>query len=107
MSDEFKTSGVNGEVSTESVVSDKSRGLAAVLAFFLGGFGIHRFYVGKYGTGGVMLGLFILGWLISLIPLVGIVFAAIIWSIDGIWALVDFINILIGSFTDDKGRKLK
>lgn len=31
--------------------SDKSRGVAAVLCFFLGGLGIHRFYVGKIGTG--------------------------------------------------------
>jgi TM2 domain-containing membrane protein YozV len=26
----------------------KSRGVAAVLAFFLGGFGIHRFYLGQW-----------------------------------------------------------
>ena len=32
-------------------VSDKSRLAAALLCFFFGGLGIHRFYVGKIGTG--------------------------------------------------------
>ena len=31
-------------------MSDKSRLLAALLCFFLGYLGIHRFYVGKIGT---------------------------------------------------------
>ena len=40
---------------TNAIVSEKSKVVAAVLAFFLGGFGIHRFYVGKIGSGLVML----------------------------------------------------
>jgi len=54
-------------------ISPKSRLAAALLAFFLGGLGIHRFYVGKIGTGVLMI--FTLGGL-------------------GIWALIDFIVIL-------------
>ena len=64
----------------------KSKVTAALLCFFLGGLGVHRFYVGKVGTGVAMI--FTLGGL-------------------GIWAIVDFIMILMGSFTDVNGKKLK
>jgi TM2 domain-containing membrane protein YozV len=33
------------------MAGDKSRVAAALLAFFLGGFGIHKFYLGRVGQG--------------------------------------------------------
>lgn len=36
---------------TAPVVGQKSRVAAALLAFFLGGFGVHKFYLGKVGQG--------------------------------------------------------
>tara|TARA_B100000963_G_C22465960_1_gene597899 strand:- start:193 stop:393 length:201 start_codon:yes stop_codon:yes gene_type:complete len=64
----------------------KDKTTAALLCFFLGFWGVHRFYVGKIGTGVAMI--FTLGGL-------------------GIWTLIDFIMILVGSFTDANGKKLK
>lgn len=66
-------------------ISPKSRLAAALLAWFLGIFGIHRFYVGKVGTG-----------ILMIVTLGGL----------GIWALIDFIVILVGSFKDKEGRLL-
>ena len=63
--------------------SDKSRSVALVLGVILGVFGAHRFYVGKMGTGFLMLctaGGF------------------------GIWYLVDAIMIASGGFRDSDGR---
>ncbi len=58
---------------------------AAVLCFFLGFLGVHRFYVGKVGTG-----------ILQLVTFGGF----------GIWAFVDFIMIVIGSFRDAEGNVL-
>jgi len=69
----------------------KSKLVAVLLAFFLGGFGIHDFYLGytKYG---------IIKIVLSLCTGVG----------GGIWALIDFIRLLTGSLhTDAKGVELK
>ena len=65
--------------------SPKSRLAAALLAWFLGFLGVHRFYVGKVGTG-----------ILMLVTLGGF----------GIWVIIDLILILVGSFTDKQGRVL-
>jgi len=54
----------------------KSKGIAYVLWFFLGGFSAHRFYLGKIGTGILYLltfQLFGIGWIIDLFILGGMV----------------------------------
>jgi len=66
-------------------ISPKSRTIAAVLAFFFGVLGVHRFYVGKVGTG-----------VAQILTAGGL----------GIWTLVDFIMILVGSFKDKEEQTL-
>ncbi len=54
----------------------KSKGVAYLLWFFFGGLGVHRFYVGKVGTGILYLltlGFFGFGWLLDLFLLGGYV----------------------------------
>ncbi len=65
--------------------SPKSRLAAAILCFFFGALGIHRFYVGKIITG-----------ILMIVTLGGL----------GLWALIDFIIILCGGFKDSQGRKV-
>ncbi len=70
----------------ESPYSDKEWLTALLCCLFAGSLGIHRFYVGKVGTGIV--------WLLTLGCL-------------GIGTLIDFIKIVCEKFTDKYGKILK
>jgi TM2 domain-containing membrane protein YozV len=82
-------------------VSDKQKVTAALLAFFLGTIGVHRFYTGKVGTGIAMAVLTVIGWITSIF-----VVGYFLVMATGIWALIDFIMILMGKFTDKYGRPI-
>ena len=56
-----------------------------LLTFFVGVLGVHRFYVGKIGTGFLML-----------LTLGGL----------GVWFLVDLILVVSGQFTNKDGQKI-
>lgn len=90
--------------------SSKSRLIAALLAFFFGDLGAHRFYVGKFFTGFIQL-ILGLSFLISLILFLFnkfeiAVLMALVGIVWGFWTLIDFIMILCGSFKDGKGLEI-
>lgn len=74
---------VQPQRSIDPNASPKSRLIALLLCVFVGDLGIHRFYVGKIGTGVL--------WLLTA-------------GCFGIGALVDLIMIACGTFTDSDGK---
>lgn len=65
---------------------------AILLCFFVGVFGVHRFYAGKIGSGVAML--------LFTVTFVGVI-------VSGIWALVDLITLAVGGFRDGEGRQIR
>jgi TM2 domain-containing membrane protein YozV len=98
-------SGCGARLVEEANISPKSRVAASLFAWpgFLGQFGAHRFYTGKFGTAAVMLALGILGYATIWIFGLGLVFLIPVW----IWSLIDFIFAVSGSMIDDQGRAIK
>ena len=70
-----------------AAISPKSRTVASILGFFLGGLGVDRFYLGNIGMGVAKL---LVGWLTL-----------------GIWPLVDWIIILAGGAHDGQGLPVR
>lgn len=66
--------------------SEKDWLVTLLLSLFLGSIGIHRFYVGKIGTG-----------ILQVLTLGGC----------GIWTLIDIIMIATGNFKDKDGNVIK
>jgi TM2 domain-containing membrane protein YozV len=105
--------------------SKKSRIVGAILCFIFGWLGVHRFYVGKVGTGILMILWFL--FLYTVAPVIfGIMFLAgttsalsgdsggvgtaatglgamiYIIPVSLLWWLIDFVLILAGKFKDSK-----
>ncbi len=76
---------VRKEVTPESS-SGKSKVVAALLAFFLGDFGIHKFYLGKTGQGMIYLILTVLFFWTVIIPFI---IAIICWIEAVIYLTMD------------------
>ena len=66
--------------------SEKSLVATLLLCVLVGGLGVHRFYVGKIGTG-----------ILMLLTLGGL----------GIWALIDLIVIATQNFKDSQGLPIR
>lgn len=92
--------GINNLANQIKNVSNSSSGnnkiLAIILALFLGGLGVHRFYLGYKEIGFIQLGIFI-GGLLILTPIA---------FVSTIWAFVDLIQIILGNLNTVDGNKL-
>ena len=71
------------QVPSNSEPSDKDFVITLLICVFLGGLGVHRFFVDKMGTGALML----------------VTFGGL-----GIWWIIDIILIVTSSFEDSEGR---
>jgi TM2 domain-containing membrane protein YozV len=67
-------------------MSEKNFVVTVLLCFFLGSLGAHRFYVGKIGTG-----------ILMLLTLGGL----------GVWTIIDFIMIILSKFSDKEGQLIR
>lgn len=94
--DRFEPNGIDPK--TGVPYSDKSKVVAALLQFFLGFFGIGRFYLGNntYAT-------------VQLLVNIGLSIVTLgLWTVGaGIWAIVDTILILTDRVKDGEGRPLR
>lgn len=74
------------KTAAQPTVSEKGFVPAILLCYFLGVLGIHRFYVGKIGTGILMI---------------------VTFGGFGIWVVVDMVLIATGSFRDKRDLPIK
>jgi TM2 domain-containing membrane protein YozV len=87
ISDKIKS--YNGEGNNKKIV-------AGLLAIFLGGIGIHRFYLGYKEIGLVQLGLFLIGYILF-------------WPatlLSSIWVLIDAVQVFTGKLYNANGEVL-
>ena len=79
-------------LASQMIESDRNTYVAAILAFLLGAFGIHDFYLGYTSRGVIKIVLTLL---------------VVTSFISGIWSIVDLVLILTGKMGDSKGLPLK
>lgn len=88
-------------LSSNANAGSKNKMVAAILAFFLGVYGAHNFYLGYTSKAVTQLVLTIVGLILCVIFIGAFVVMAV-----AIWAFIEFIMILTGSIKDADGNEL-
>lgn len=85
-------------------ISNEKKLTLLLLCWLFGLFGVHRFYAGKYRTGG----LYVLAW--GLATVLGFlkdeIFAGIPIGLLFLWWIVDMMRIIMGRFRDKANRRI-
>jgi TM2 domain-containing membrane protein YozV len=84
-------------------VSNEKRLTLLLLCWLVGLFGVHRFYTGKYLTGGLQLLGVVLGGVVAFL---GIKALASLFFIFFLWWSLDVLLIIMGKFTDKEGKQI-
>lgn len=85
-------------------VSNEKKLTLLLLCWLFGLFGIHRFYTGKYLTGGLQL--------LMVVSAVGLgllefeILSAILAFVLILWLVIDILQIIMGKFTDKEGKPI-
>jgi TM2 domain-containing membrane protein YozV len=81
----------------DTAKSPADAGFALFLAFFFGDIGLHRFYVGKIGTGLARIGL----------TLAALKFGGLLWCAHVVIHINDIVSIMLEDFKDCNGLPVK
>ena len=85
-------------------ISNEKKLTLFLLCWLFGLFGVHRFYTGKYLSGGIYLLALALAGMLGLskseiLPIIPICLLFLFW-------VVDFMRIIMGKFTDKEGNQI-
>ncbi len=103
--------GSGNQTSSYGCGSGKSLGTLVVLWAFLGGFGMHRFYLGHFAHGTAMIVMLVVAWLTfgssalglaaasagapSIGSAIGLLIGGSIWIVYAIWIFIDVLYVIV------------
>jgi len=93
-----------GRIMNKTQVSEEKKLTLLLLFWFFGLLSIHRFYTGKYLTGGLqILILMLTGVLVHLrMEILPVICGGLLF----LWFVIDFMHIIMGKFTDKEGKPI-
>jgi len=93
-----------GGIMNKTKASEEKKLTLLLLFWFFGLLSVHRFYTGKYFTGGLqLLTLGLTGMMVhTRIEIPSVISGGILF----LWLVIDFMHIIMGKFTDKEGKPI-